>query len=118
MLYEASHGDTQHLVLIPGNVDECFEYAWKAFDYAEKYQTIVFGFSDLCEMASGLKLRSHAKSLREFRSKNKDIVLKYGQPLYECAECTERGQNLDGHTCTYWLLSAQLCWDCYGEFKA
>ncbi len=47
MLYEASHGDTQHLVLIPGNVDECFEYAWKAFDYAEKYQTIVFGFSDL-----------------------------------------------------------------------
>ena len=23
MLYEASHGDTQHLVLIPGNVDEC-----------------------------------------------------------------------------------------------
>ena len=43
---------------------------------------------------------------------------KYGQPLYECAECTERGQNLEGHTCTYWLLSAQLCWDCYGEFKA
>ena len=47
MLYEASHGDTQHLVLIPGNVDECFEYAWKAFDYAEKSQTIVFGFRDL-----------------------------------------------------------------------
>jgi 2-oxoglutarate ferredoxin oxidoreductase subunit alpha len=24
MLYEASHGDTQHIVLIPGTVDECF----------------------------------------------------------------------------------------------
>jgi len=47
MLYEASHGDTQHIVLIPGNVDECFEYGWKAFDYAEKYQTMVFGFTDL-----------------------------------------------------------------------
>ena len=30
MLYEASHGDTQHIVLIPGNVDECFEFGWKA----------------------------------------------------------------------------------------
>ena len=47
MLYEASHGDTQHIVLIPGNVDECFEFGWRAFDYAERYQTMVFGFSDL-----------------------------------------------------------------------
>ncbi len=47
MLYEASHGDTQHIVLIPANVDECFEFGWKAFDYAEKYQTMVFGFTDL-----------------------------------------------------------------------
>ena len=47
MLYEASHGDTQHVVLIPGTVDECFEYGWKAFDYAERLQTVVFGFSDL-----------------------------------------------------------------------
>ena len=47
MLYEASHGDTKHIVLIPGTVDECFEFGWKAFDIAERFQTIVFGFSDL-----------------------------------------------------------------------
>jgi 2-oxoglutarate ferredoxin oxidoreductase subunit alpha len=47
MLYEASHGDTQHIVLIPGTVDECFEFGWRAFDYAERFQTMVFGFSDL-----------------------------------------------------------------------
>ena len=47
LLYEASHGDTQHIVLIPGTVDECFEYGWRVFDYAERFQTIVFGFSDL-----------------------------------------------------------------------
>ena len=47
MLYEASHGDTQHIVLIPGSVDECFEFGWKAFDYADRFQTMVFGFSDL-----------------------------------------------------------------------
>ena len=47
MLYEASHGDTKHLVLIPGSVDECFEFGWRAFDYADRFQTIVFGFTDL-----------------------------------------------------------------------
>ena len=43
---------------------------------------------------------------------------KYGQPLYECAECTERGINLDGHTCTYWLRSAELCWEHFQEYHA
>ena len=47
LLYEASHGDTQHIVLIPGSVDECFEFGWRAFDYADRFQTMVFGFSDL-----------------------------------------------------------------------
>ena len=47
MLYEASHGDTTHPVLIPGTMQECFEYGWKAFDIAERLQTLVFGFSDL-----------------------------------------------------------------------
>lgn len=47
MLYEASHGDTQFPVLIPGNMEECFEFGWRAFDVAERLQTLVFGFSDL-----------------------------------------------------------------------
>ena len=28
MLYEGSHGDTQHIVLFPGTVEECFEFGW------------------------------------------------------------------------------------------
>ncbi|MBL20972.1 MAG: ferredoxin oxidoreductase [Euryarchaeota archaeon] len=47
MLREASHGDTEHIVLIPGTVEECFEFGWKAFDYSDRFQTLVFGFSDL-----------------------------------------------------------------------
>ena len=47
MLYEGSHGDTQHIVIIPGTVEECFEFGWRAFDIAERYQTPVFGLSDL-----------------------------------------------------------------------
>ncbi len=47
MLYEGSHGDTQHIVYIPGTVEECFEFGWRVFDTSERYQTPVFGFSDL-----------------------------------------------------------------------
>ena len=47
LLYEGSHGDTQHIVLFPGTVEECFEFGWRAFDITERFQTPVFGMSDL-----------------------------------------------------------------------
>ena len=65
---------------------------WKAFldDYQSYYEetvlvqtqkmTDIYALWILCEMASGLNLSAHAKSLREFRSKNKDIVLRYDSP--------------------------------------
>jgi 2-oxoglutarate ferredoxin oxidoreductase subunit alpha len=42
-----SHGDTKHVVLLPGSVKECFELAQAAFDLAERLQTPVFVLSDL-----------------------------------------------------------------------
>ncbi|MBN2048337.1 MAG: 2-oxoacid:acceptor oxidoreductase subunit alpha [Anaerolineaceae bacterium] len=42
-----SHGDTQFVILIPGSVNECFEFGWKAFDIAERLQTPVIVLSDL-----------------------------------------------------------------------
>jgi 2-oxoglutarate ferredoxin oxidoreductase subunit alpha len=42
-----SHGDTKHVVLLPGNVKECFEFGGAAFDLAERLQTPVFVLSDL-----------------------------------------------------------------------
>ena len=65
---------------------------WREFldDYQSYYEetvlvqtqkmTDIYALWILCEMASGLKLSAHAKSLREFRSKNKDVVLKYDAP--------------------------------------
>jgi 2-oxoglutarate/2-oxoacid ferredoxin oxidoreductase subunit alpha len=41
------HGDTQHIILLPGSVNECFEFGWKAFDIAERLQAPVFVLSDL-----------------------------------------------------------------------
>jgi 2-oxoglutarate ferredoxin oxidoreductase subunit alpha len=42
-----SHGDTQHVLLFPGSVDECFTMAIDAFDVAERLQTPVFVMTDL-----------------------------------------------------------------------
>ncbi len=41
------HGDTQQVILLPGSVNECFEFGWRAFDIAERMQTPVFVLSDL-----------------------------------------------------------------------
>src|SRR3989337_2295086 len=45
--YWLGHGDTKHVVLLPGSVKECFEFGWLAFDIAERLQTPVFVLSDL-----------------------------------------------------------------------
>ena len=42
-----SHGDTKHVILLPGTVKECFEFGIEAFDIAEQMQTPVFVLSDL-----------------------------------------------------------------------
>src|SRR6202011_608674 len=43
----ASHGDTKHILLFPSNPAECFDFAVKSFDLAERFQTPVIMLSDL-----------------------------------------------------------------------
>ena len=43
----ASHGDTKHILLFPANPGECFDFAVKSFDVAERFQTPVFVLLDL-----------------------------------------------------------------------
>jgi 2-oxoglutarate/2-oxoacid ferredoxin oxidoreductase subunit alpha len=42
-----SHGDTKHPILLPGTVEECYEFGRDAFDHADRFQTAVFVLSDL-----------------------------------------------------------------------
>jgi len=42
-----SHGDTKHLILIPGTIEECFSLSMEAFNLAERFQTPVFVMTDL-----------------------------------------------------------------------
>ncbi|RMG72587.1 MAG: 2-oxoacid:acceptor oxidoreductase subunit alpha [Chloroflexi bacterium] len=45
--YVLGHGDTRHIVLLPGTPEEAFEFGWKSFDIAEVVQAPVFVLSDL-----------------------------------------------------------------------
>ena len=46
-IVHCSHGDTQHIMLIPCSVSECFDMAVDAFDLTERFQTPIFVMSDL-----------------------------------------------------------------------
>jgi len=43
----ASHGDTKHVLLIPSNPKECFDFMADAFDLAERLQTPIIVMTDL-----------------------------------------------------------------------
>ena len=41
------HGDSRQICLLPGNLQEAFEFGWKSFDISESLQSPVFVVSDL-----------------------------------------------------------------------
>ena len=43
----ASHGDTKHVLLLPADPHECFEFAALSFDLADRLQTPIFVMLDL-----------------------------------------------------------------------
>lgn len=45
--YFLSHGDTDYVILLPGTVQECFDFGWQALDIAEQMQSPVIVLSDL-----------------------------------------------------------------------
>jgi 2-oxoglutarate ferredoxin oxidoreductase subunit alpha len=45
--YFLSHGDTKHIVLLPADMTECFDFGWISFDLADHLQTPVLVLSDL-----------------------------------------------------------------------
>ena len=46
-LHLLGHGDSRHIVLIPGSVDECYSLTMEALDLAQQFQTPVFVATDL-----------------------------------------------------------------------
>jgi 2-oxoglutarate/2-oxoacid ferredoxin oxidoreductase subunit alpha len=47
LMYGASHGDTRHMILIPHDMNSCFDFARQSFNYADRFQTPIFVAMDL-----------------------------------------------------------------------
>jgi 2-oxoglutarate/2-oxoacid ferredoxin oxidoreductase subunit alpha len=47
LMYGASHGDTRHILLIPHDMNSCFDLARQSFNIADRFQTPVFVAMDL-----------------------------------------------------------------------
>jgi 2-oxoglutarate ferredoxin oxidoreductase subunit alpha len=47
LMYGASHGDTRHIILIPHDMNSCFDFARQSFNYSDRFQTPVFVAMDL-----------------------------------------------------------------------
>ncbi len=45
--YFLSHGDTEHVMLFPADINEAFEFGWRALDIAERLQAPIFVMMDL-----------------------------------------------------------------------
>tara|TARA_B100000749_G_scaffold280887_1_gene279885 strand:- start:125915 stop:127714 length:1800 start_codon:yes stop_codon:yes gene_type:complete len=82
-----SHGDTEHVVLLPTGPEECFEFGQTCFDVAESLQTLVVVLSDLDtgmnlwisdELKPSSQSFQRGKVLREEDLKNRDSFERYG----------------------------------------
>ena len=62
-----SHGDTKHIVLLPGCAEECFSFAEAAFNLAEELQTLVIFLSDLDSALNPQAARAGAFSPGPFK---------------------------------------------------
>lgn len=65
-----SHGDSKHIVLLPGNPEEAFDFTVKAFDLAEKLQTLVIVLSDL-DLGMNLRMSDMFKTNNEALKRGK-----------------------------------------------
>lgn len=94
-----SHGDRKQIVLLPGNPEECFEFATTAFDLAEALQTLVIVLSDL-----DLGMNMHVCSRFEYPQgpMNRGKVLD-AEALEEVGSF-ERYKDRDGDGVTYRTL--------------
>lgn len=45
--YFLGHGDSRQVILLPGSMEECFEFGWRSLDLADELQTPIFVLSDL-----------------------------------------------------------------------
>ena len=98
-VHQLSHGDTRHIVLLPGTVEECYTMATEAFDIAERFQTPIFVLSDL-----DLGMNSFMSDPFKFPEKPLDRGKVLNAAELAAAGKFERYRDLDGDGICYRTL--------------
>jgi len=93
---KCSHGDTQHINLYPGNMEECFQFSYDAFDLAERFQTPIFVVTDL-----DLGMQNWSSRPFEYPAKPYDRGKVLNQQQLAEAEDWGRYKDVDGDGIPY-----------------
>lgn len=97
--FTLSHGDTKHIVLLPGSVEECYEFAMQSFDIAERFQTPVFVLTDL-----DLGMNNWMSEPFKYPEKPMDRGKVLDKEALEKAGIFERYRDVDGDAIPYRTL--------------
>ncbi|MFH0938857.1 MAG: 2-oxoacid:acceptor oxidoreductase subunit alpha [Planctomycetota bacterium] len=100
-----SHGDVQHILLLPGSTEECYEMAMQSFDLSERFQTPVMVLLDLdlgmnCWMTTPLPYPDPKKS----PDRGKVLTSEYLEKLRQQGKTFERYRDVDGDGIPYRTL--------------
>jgi 2-oxoglutarate/2-oxoacid ferredoxin oxidoreductase subunit alpha len=98
-----SHGDTKHICLYPGSVQECYEMAVEAFDLAEKFQTPVFVLMDL-DLGMNNWMADPFPYIDKPIARGKVLNAEQLEKLKEAGKAFERYRDVDGDGIPYRTL--------------
>lgn len=98
--YYLSHGDTKHVVLLPGTTAECFSFAQTALDLAETLQTLIIVLSDL-DLGMNLHIGPRFKYPEQPMTRGKVLDAE----ALEKVEKFKRYEDVDGDGIAYRTLT-------------
>ena len=101
--YNMSHGDGQHIVLLPGTPQDCYDFGQIAFDLAEQFQTLVIVLSDL-DLGMNLWISAPLQPVNQEIQRGKVLKEEQLRQLNEFA----RYKDVDGDAIPYRTLPGTL----------
>jgi 2-oxoglutarate ferredoxin oxidoreductase subunit alpha len=96
---KCSHGDTLHICLLPGTMEECFHFAYESFNLAERFQTPIFLITDL-----DLGMQNWMSDPFSYPEGNLDRGKVFGEKELAAAKEWGRYKDVDGDGIPYRTL--------------
>jgi len=99
----ASHGDTKHIMLLPGSVQECYEMSVESFELSEQFQTVIFVMLDL-DLGMNNWMADPFSYPEKPISRGKVLNAEQLETLKQAGKVFERYRDVDGDGIPYRTL--------------